>query len=152
MKIKEPTGRLARWIMKLQELDFIVVHRPGREHVNADAMMRPPFVQSPTVEGQSKSVEEESTRGDDIPSVISFIQELVDQMEVEKRINAVTQERNTEQTKLSAISEAQRRDPTLMDYITVLKGRLDKIPVNRRKQISEEIEQMFVENEVLYRI
>ena len=36
---KDPTGQLARWLEKLQEFDFEVVHRPGR---NADALSRMP--------------------------------------------------------------------------------------------------------------
>jgi len=40
MTLKEPTGRRARWLEQLAELDFTVEHRPGRQHVNADALSR----------------------------------------------------------------------------------------------------------------
>ena len=36
----EPKGRIARWLMDLQEFDFVVKHRPGRMHNNADALSR----------------------------------------------------------------------------------------------------------------
>ena len=36
----ETKGRLARWIMDLQEFDFPIVHRAGRIHNNADALSR----------------------------------------------------------------------------------------------------------------
>lgn len=36
----EPKGRIARWLMDLQEFDFEVKHRPGRLHNNADALSR----------------------------------------------------------------------------------------------------------------
>ena len=36
----EPKGRLARWVMELQEFQFSIEHRPGRRHANADALSR----------------------------------------------------------------------------------------------------------------
>ena len=36
----EPKGRIARWIMDLQEFDFDVRHRPGSSNQNADALSR----------------------------------------------------------------------------------------------------------------
>ena len=39
---KEPEGQLARWIEKLQEYDFTIFHRPGKQHQNADALSRRP--------------------------------------------------------------------------------------------------------------
>ena len=42
MNFKQPEGQTARWLQKLQEYDFEIVHRPGRMHGNADAMSRVP--------------------------------------------------------------------------------------------------------------
>ena len=39
---KEPQGQVARWLERLQEYEMEVVHRPGKEHTNADAMSRRP--------------------------------------------------------------------------------------------------------------
>lgn len=36
----EPKGRLARWIMDLQEFQFTTDHRPGLQNGNADALSR----------------------------------------------------------------------------------------------------------------
>ncbi len=32
------TGKLARWVLILQEYEFKVIHRPGITHQNADTM------------------------------------------------------------------------------------------------------------------
>ncbi len=40
--MREPEGQLARWLEKLGEYDFKVVHRPGRCHENADVLSRRP--------------------------------------------------------------------------------------------------------------
>ena len=44
-KFREPEGQLARWLERLQEYTFTIVHRPGRKHQNADALSRMPCSQ-----------------------------------------------------------------------------------------------------------
>ncbi len=39
---KEPDGQLARWLEHLQQFDFEIIHRQGRQHQNADALSRHP--------------------------------------------------------------------------------------------------------------
>ena len=36
----EPKGRIARWVMDLQEFEFDIQHRPGSCNQNADALSR----------------------------------------------------------------------------------------------------------------
>ena len=38
----EPIGQQARWLEVMEEYDFTVAHRPGKRHVNADALSRKP--------------------------------------------------------------------------------------------------------------
>ena len=42
---KNPENQLARWLERMQEYDFDIVHRPGRKHGNADALSRVPCKQ-----------------------------------------------------------------------------------------------------------
>ena len=39
---RDPEGQLARWLERLQELDFDIVHRRGASHTNADSLSRLP--------------------------------------------------------------------------------------------------------------
>ena len=39
---KNPEGQLARWLEKLEEYSFVVEHRSGRKHGNADSLSRSP--------------------------------------------------------------------------------------------------------------
>ena len=41
--VRDPQGQLARWLQKLSIYDFIIEHRSGRRHGNADAMSRKCF-------------------------------------------------------------------------------------------------------------
>lgn len=43
--MKDPHGRIGRWIMEMEQYSFTVDHRSGKSHLNADAMSRPPVVQ-----------------------------------------------------------------------------------------------------------
>jgi thymidylate kinase len=43
MNAKIPKGRRARWVMELQQYDFEVIHRSGKENKNADALSRLKF-------------------------------------------------------------------------------------------------------------
>ena len=42
--LKEPKGRLARWVSKLQEYDFSLFYRPGSNNVVADCLSRIPDI------------------------------------------------------------------------------------------------------------
>ena len=46
MKMKDPTGRLARWSLQLQQYDFDIIHRAGTLNGNADALSRRHYTSS----------------------------------------------------------------------------------------------------------
>ncbi|KAK3506113.1 hypothetical protein QTP70_002660, partial [Hemibagrus guttatus] len=44
----DPTGRRGRWILELDPLNWVIVHKDGKQHKNADALSRRPDTPSPS--------------------------------------------------------------------------------------------------------
>ena len=42
MNFKEPQGQIARWMEELSQYDMEIIYRPGKQHLNADALSRVP--------------------------------------------------------------------------------------------------------------
>jgi hypothetical protein len=59
--LNAPKGRLARWIVALQEYEFVITHRPGRNNGNADALSR--FSQPLTTQIVDEGLNEETRVG-----------------------------------------------------------------------------------------
>ncbi|UYV74943.1 hypothetical protein LAZ67_12001873 [Cordylochernes scorpioides] len=68
---KDPSGRLARWALKLQEFDVTVIYRSGRKHKDADCLSRSPLEndQSSAVMSLTK-VDIEQTKDPDLAKII----------------------------------------------------------------------------------
>ena len=79
---KNPEGQLARWLEILSEYDFVIEHRRGRSHMNADALSRRPC---PEECKHCRKIEEKENQNVDIS-----VQNQADQLD--KTICAVNNE------------------------------------------------------------
>jgi len=41
--VNDPGSRLIRWRLKLEEYDYEIIHRAGKDNMNADALSRNPI-------------------------------------------------------------------------------------------------------------
>jgi len=56
-KVKDPTSRLMRWRLKLDEYNYEIIYKPGSANHNADALSRNPQILAITDSPSSRSVE-----------------------------------------------------------------------------------------------
>ena len=81
MTISDPTGKLARWSLLIQQHDFEIRHRPGASHANADALSRRPYTLPPpsisaydTPGVQIARVRELQHRDPDLADLIAYLE------------------------------------------------------------------------------
>ena len=67
MKAEKPQ-RLVRWAMRLQEYDFTICHRPGKQNANADALSRVIYDQEKQVDQVGAIIE------NDLPSINELLE------------------------------------------------------------------------------
>ena len=71
--LKKPTGQVARWLQELGTYDLTVVHRPGKRHVNADALSRMPCKASKLQQDAASTHNDESDEGSDVTELAEDI-------------------------------------------------------------------------------
>jgi len=137
--MKDPFGRIGRWIMELQQYQFSVEHRSGTSHSNADSLSRPPIVQPDAMDvptGQ-RDVEDENIDLRDLLANADIIRdaELAEPTSSTTTVNSTITTSTSSPTAPSSrpsiptiptndqIQEMQRHDPVLLGYITYLQDR-----------------------------
>ena len=81
MSISDPSGRLARWSLLVQQYDFEIKHRPGAVHGNADALSRRQYatpsltISAYDVPGvQTERVRDFQRRDPDLADLIQYLE------------------------------------------------------------------------------
>jgi len=151
LDMKDPFGRIGRWIMELQQYQLSVEHRSGKSHNNADSLSRPPIVQPDAVDASSDpgDVEDENINLRDLLANVDIIRDAdpTESHSTTTTINSTsitssglspTNSRpsppssspittssasSVEMPTNDQIQEMQRQDPVLMGYITYLQDR-----------------------------
>ncbi|UYV70738.1 hypothetical protein LAZ67_8000410, partial [Cordylochernes scorpioides] len=68
---KDPSGRLARWALKLQEFDVTVIYKSGRKHKDDDCLSRSPLENDqPSAVMSLTNVDIEQTKDPDLDKII----------------------------------------------------------------------------------
>src|SRR5882672_7167632 len=122
---KNPKGRIARWVMKLQEWDFTIAHRPGKANGVADGLSRYPLP-LPAMAMASLACDNQ-----DCTEVLTAVpvSELVDQ-------EIWTTFPNLAEFERTRLVDAQRADTFLSDVRLYLAGdKLEKLSPSRRTVI-----------------
>ena len=81
MSISDPSGRLARWSLLVQQYDFDIQHHPGAVHGNADALSRRQYaplsltISAYDVPGvQTERVRDFQRRDPDLADLIQYLE------------------------------------------------------------------------------
>ena len=74
-KTKDPTGRLGRWVLRIQEFNYEIVHREGKRNQNADAISRIPYSdeQAPTPSSTSVAAVDHDMVSESNPTLPGYV-------------------------------------------------------------------------------
>lgn len=109
---KEPEGQVARWLETLDTYDFDLVHRPGKKHINADALSRGPCMQCGGDHGGEKIRTGRKPRAEQAKAVVTR------RGKKQSDRYPVSNWLSSENLNLEKFKEAQQADPALSEVCT----------------------------------
>ena len=73
LSIKDPTGKLARWVLKLQQYDFFIKYNPGVQDGNDNVLSRRTYRSPATSVRPSKEYEDIRASRQKEPELVCLI-------------------------------------------------------------------------------
>jgi hypothetical protein len=113
VSFKFPEGQLARWLEKIQQCNFRVQHRAGREHLNADALSRRQCLRTSCRHCdrvESKEHEAKKNEGFIITNEMTNAERAVRRCTKDKTPVEISPDNLVDIASLQEIAEGQRRD------------------------------------------
>ncbi|UYV79703.1 hypothetical protein LAZ67_18000349 [Cordylochernes scorpioides] len=77
--LKDPSGRLALWALKLQEYDINIVYKSGRKHKDADCLSRSSLADTAEIEGHITSIQDIAEEQSKDPHLVGIREKLANE-------------------------------------------------------------------------
>ena len=135
-KTPEPIGQNARWLEQLGEYDYIVKHRRGASHSNADATSRHPCLRRPSRtachperKAVNRNVIAEAVEEESYISAVDYESDVDNEVEQSRGVDEVSSEAEDMLSwMVEEIREGQRRDKDI-SYVIVLMEKNEAKPM-----------------------
>jgi transposase InsO family protein len=126
--LKEPVGRVGRWVLRMQEYDYTVRYRQGRVHSNVDPLSRAPLLAAAAQQegGEELDIEQQQASDPFFGPIIQFLTagELTEDPALRRRVAGVATHYGMIDKKLHFLGDGKSdADPLLC------------VPASQRKNI-----------------
>ena len=123
-KLKNPSSKIARWLLQLEEYDYTVTYREGKANSNADATSRLPIYEN----------------GDDDISQPGAGISTLDVISITSILN------------LDDIREAQQNDDIVQNVIKLEYNSDEKVTISKEmRSFVDKLDEFFIDDAILYR-
>lgn len=102
MNLKEPNSRLVRWRLKLEEFDYEIVYKKGKQNTNADALSR--------IEIYPTEVDQTET---DVPPILQYMNEYNENPVLDLEPTPSTSKQNDDMSLIAQIDPDEENDETV---------------------------------------